>query len=78
MMVVMLITVAVFYVVKPEDLIAQHILIAVFILFFLNYLLRKFQILLSESSALTTILYLCTLDLIPLTAIALHFIGNKG
>ena len=66
----MLLTVGLLYIFRPSDTVARITLYAETALFFLLSLLRSGQILASGFSGLTTILYLCGLELLPAAALA--------
>lgn len=66
----MLLTVGLLYIFRPSDTVVRITLYAETALFFLLSLLRSGQILASGFSGLTTILYLCGLELLPAAALA--------
>ena len=66
----MLLTVGLLYIFRPSDTVVRITLYAETTLFFLLSLLRSGQILASGFSGLTTILYLCGLELLPAAALA--------
>lgn len=66
----MLLTVGLLYIFRPSDTVFRITLYAETALFFLLSLLRSGQILASGFSGLTTILYLCGLELLPAAALA--------
>ena len=66
----MLLTVGLLYIFRPSDTVVRITLDAETALFFLLSLLRSGQILASGFSGLTTILYLCGLELLPAAALA--------
>lgn len=66
----MLLTVGLLYIFRPSDTVVRITLYAETALFFLLYLLRSGQILASCFSGLTTILYLCGLELLPAAVLA--------
>ena len=66
----MLLTVGLLYIFRPSDTVVRITLYAEIALFFLLSLLRSGQILASGFSGLTTILYLCGLELLPAAALA--------
>ena len=68
----MLITVGLLYIFRPSDTVVRITLYAETALFFLLSLLRSGQILASGFSGLTTILYLCGLELLPAAALAAY------
>lgn len=68
----MLLTVGLLYIFRPSDTVVRITLYAETALFFLLSLLRSGQILASGFSGLTTILYLCGLELLPAAALAAY------
>lgn len=66
----MLLTVGLLYIFRPSDTVVRITLYAETALFFLLSLLRSGQILASGFSGLTTILYLCGLELLPAAVLA--------
>lgn len=66
----MLLTVGLLYIFRPSDTVVRITFYAETALFFLLSLLRSGQILASGFSGLTTILYLCGLELLPAAALA--------
>lgn len=68
----MLLTVGLLYIFRPSDTVVRISLYAETALFFLLSLLRSGQILASGFSGLTTILYLCGLELLPAAALAAY------
>ena len=66
----MLLTAGLLYIFRPSDTVVRISLYAETALFFLLSLLRSGQILASGFSGLTTILYLCGLELLPAAALA--------
>ena len=66
----MLLTAGLLYIFRPSDTVVRITLYAETALFFLLSLLRSGQILASGFSGLTTILYLCGLELLPAAALA--------
>lgn len=66
----MLLSVGLLYIFRPSDTVVRITLYAETALFFLLSLLRSGQILASGFSGLTTILYLCGLELLPAAALA--------
>lgn len=68
----MLLTVGLLYIFQPSDTVVRITLYAETALFFLLSLLRSGQILASGFSGLTTILYLCGLELLPAAALAAY------
>ena len=66
----MLLTVGLLYIFRPSDTVVRITLYAETALFFLLSLLRSGQILASVFSGLTTILYLCGLELLPAAVLA--------
>ena len=66
----MLLTVGLLYIFRPSDTVVRITLYAETALFFLLSLLRSGQILASGFSGLTTILYLCGLELLPAATLA--------
>lgn len=68
----MLFTVGLLYIFRPSDTVVRITLYAETALFFLLSLLRSGQILASGFSGLTTILYLCGLELLPAAALAAY------
>ncbi len=68
----MLLTVGLLYIFRPSDTVVRITLYAETALFFLLSLLRSGQILASGFSGLTTILYLCGLELLPVAALAAY------
>lgn len=66
----MLLTVGLLYIFRPSDTVVRITLYAETALFFLLSLLRSGQILTSGFSGLTTILYLCGLELLPAAVLA--------
>ena len=66
----MLLTVGLLYIFRPSDTVVRITLYAETALLFLLSLLRSGQILASGFSGLTTILYLCGLELLPAAALA--------
>lgn len=65
-----LLTVGLLYIFRPSDTVVRITLYAETALFFLLSLLRSGQILASGFSGLTTILYLCGLELLPTAVLA--------
>lgn len=68
----MLLTVGLLYIFRPSDTVVRITLYAETAMFFLLSLLRSGQILASGFSGLTTILYLCGLELLPAAALAAY------
>lgn len=68
----MLLTAGLLYIFRPSDTVVRITLYAETALFFLLSLLRSGQILASGFSGLTTILYLCGLELLPAAALAAY------
>lgn len=68
----MLLTVGLLYIFRPSDTVVRITLYAETALFFLLSLLRSGQILASGFSGLTTILYLCGLELLPAAVLAAY------
>lgn len=68
----MLLSVGLLYIFRPSDTVVRITLYAETALFFLLSLLRSGQILASGFSGLTTILYLCGLELLPAAALAAY------
>lgn len=68
----MLLSVGLLYIFRPSDTVVRITLYAETALFFLLSLLRSGQILASGFSGLTTILYLCSLELLPAAALAAY------
>lgn len=68
----MLLTAGLLYIFRPSDTVVRISLYAETALFFLLSLLRSGQILASGFSGLTTILYLCGLELLPAAALAAY------
>ena len=68
----MLLTVGLLYIFRPSDTVVRISLYAETALFFLLSLLRSGQILASGFSGLTTLLYLCGLELLPAAALAAY------
>lgn len=66
----MLLSVGLLYIFRPSDTVVRITLYAETALFFLLSLLRSGQILASGFSGLTTILYLCGLELLPAAVLA--------
>lgn len=66
----MLLTAGLLYIFRPSDTVVRITLYAETALFFLLSLLRSGQILASGFSGLTTILYLCGLELLPAAVLA--------
>lgn len=68
----MLLTAGLLYIFRPSDTVVRITLYAETAMFFLLSLLRSGQILASGFSGLTTILYLCGLELLPAAALAAY------